>query len=194
MDAPRPDRPVRDSRPAALTTERSARINTGWAPARIDSVGYRHRVQVHWLIEVGVFPETASRVCAAIEARGDRWTRYVDGISEAELPAREECVVFWGSLGAAYRDRVAAPWRPGAIGDIEQFRVASYAPRLASLLANTDSVTTTVRELVDQPQDVLARLDRPQRVFVRPDSALKPFSGRVLDASAIDRSALDHGF
>jgi hypothetical protein len=151
-------------------------------------------VQVHWLIEVGVFPETASRVCAAIEARGDRWTRYVDGIAEAELPPREACVVFWGSLGAAYRDRVAARWRPGAIGDIEQFRVASYAPRLGPLLANTDAVTTTVRDLVEKRQDVLARLHRPQRVFVRPDSALKPFAGRVLDASAIDRSALDHGF
>jgi hypothetical protein len=31
-------------------------------------------------------------------------------------------------------------------------------------------------------------------VFVRPDSALKPFAGRVLDASAISRSALDHGY
>jgi hypothetical protein len=151
-------------------------------------------VQVHWLIEVGVFPETASRVCSAIEARGDRWTRYVDGIAEAELPPREACVVFWGSLGAAYRDRVAARWHPGAIGDIEEFRVASYAPRLAPLLANTDMVTTTVRDLVEKRQGVLDRLHQPERVFVRPDSALKPFAGRVLDASTINLAALDHGF
>jgi hypothetical protein len=151
-------------------------------------------VQVHWLIEVDVFPETASRMCAAIEAHGDRWTRYADDIAEVELPPREACVVFWGSLGAAYQDRVAARWRPGAIGNIDQFRVASYAPRLGPLLVNTDTVTTTVRDLVEKPQVVLARLHQPQRVFVRPDSALKPFAGRVLDASAIDRSALDHGF
>ncbi|HEY1556835.1 MAG TPA: ATP-grasp domain-containing protein [Kofleriaceae bacterium] len=151
-------------------------------------------MQIHWLIEVGVFPETASRVCAAIEARGDRWTRYVDGIAEAELPPRDAYVVFWGSLAAAYRDRVAASWRPGAIGDIEQFRVASYAPRLGPLFVNTDAVTTSVRGLVENRRDVLAMLHQPRRVFVRPDSALKPFAGRVLDAAAIDRAALDYGF
>lgn len=151
-------------------------------------------MQIHWLIEVDVFLETASRMCAAIEALGDRWTRYTDNTAEVELPPREACVVFWGSLGAAYQDRVAARWRPGAIGNIDQFSVSSYAPRLGPLLVNTDTVTTTVRDLVENRQAVLARLHQPQRVFVRPDSALKPFAGRVLDASMIDRSALDHGF
>ncbi|WP_343076481.1 ATP-grasp domain-containing protein [Jiangella mangrovi] len=33
-----------------------------------------------------------------------------------------------------------------------------------------------------------------QRVFVRPDSALKPFSGRVLERDQITLRALDHGF
>ncbi|WP_425310102.1 ATP-grasp domain-containing protein [Ammonicoccus fulvus] len=32
------------------------------------------------------------------------------------------------------------------------------------------------------------------RVFVRPDSPLKPFSGRVLERGCITFSALDHGF
>jgi hypothetical protein len=151
-------------------------------------------VQVHWLVEVGVFPETAPRMCNAIEARGDRWTRYADDVIETKLPPRDACVVFWGSLAAAYGDRVAARWRPGAIGDVEDFRVASYAPRLGPLFANADAVTTTVQELVDDRRALLARLHDPPRVFVRPDSALKPFAGRVLDATAIDRAALDHGY
>lgn len=151
-------------------------------------------MQVHRLIEVGVFLETAPGLCAAIEARHDRWTRYTDDVADAELPPRGACVVFWGSLGAAYKDLVAARWRPGAIGDIEQFRVTSYASRLGPLLANTETVTTTVKDLVEKRQDVLARLHQPQRMFVRPDSALKPFAGRVLETSAIDRAALDHGF
>jgi ATP-grasp domain-containing protein len=33
-----------------------------------------------------------------------------------------------------------------------------------------------------------------ERVFVRPDSALKPFSGRVLATKDISLAALDHGF
>lgn len=177
-----------------ITSYQEVAVTTENRPVYHRAVDYDNRLQVHWLIEVGVFPETASRVCSAIETHGDRWTRYADGIADAALPPRESCVVFWGSLGAAYRDRVAARWRPGAIGDIEQFRVASYAPRLDRLLVNADFVTTTVRDLVEDRQDVLARLHQPQRVFVRPDSALKPFAGRVLDVSAIDRAALDHGF
>ena len=34
----------------------------------------------------------------------------------------------------------------------------------------------------------------PSRIFVRPDSPLKPFSGRVLDRDSISLAALDHGF
>lgn len=136
---------------------------------------------MHWLIETGVFPETAPRVCAAIEARGDRWTRY-DG-EPVELSGR---VVFWGSLGAAYGERVAARWQPGAIGEIEHFAVSRYAPKLGELLANADAVMTTVRDLVAHPP--------AHRVFVRPDSALKPFAGRVLEPGGVTLAALDHGF
>jgi hypothetical protein len=151
-------------------------------------------MQVNWLIEVDVFPETAARICDAIEARDDCWTRYADNTVEADLPHHEACVVFWGSLGAAYQEQVAARWRPGAIGNIDQFRVTSYGPRLRALLVNIDTVTTTVRDLVDKRETVLAMLHHPERVFVRPDSALKPFAGRVLDTCAIDRAALDFGF
>lgn len=131
---------------------------------------------MHWLIETGVFPDTAPRVCAAIEARGDRWTRY-DG-SPVELSGP---VMFWGSLGAAYVDGVA-----GAIGDIAELAVSRYAPRLGAVLVNASCELTTVRELVARG---LSR-----RSFVRPDSALKPFAGRVLEAGAVSLAALDHGF
>jgi hypothetical protein len=151
-------------------------------------------VQVHWLIEVDVFPETATRMCAAIEARGDHWTRYTANTVEVNLPPHDTCLVFWGSLGAAYQERVAARWYPGAIGNIHQFNVTSYASRLGALLVNTVTVTTTVRDLIDKQETVLAPLHQPLRVFVRPDSALKPFAGRVLDTCTIDRAALDYGF
>jgi hypothetical protein len=41
---------------------------------------------------------------------------------------------------------------------------------------------------------VCAELGCTDRVFVRPDSPLKPFSGRVLAVNAITLEALDHGF
>jgi ATP-grasp domain, R2K clade family 3 len=110
------------------------------------------------------------------------------------LPPDDACVIFWGSLGAAYAERVAARWTPGAIGDPDRFRCSVYHSHLGALLANQDSVFTTVRALVDDPAAVLRSLGVPAEVFVRPDSALKPFSGRLLTASSLTLDALDHGY
>ena len=62
------------------------------------------------------------------------------------------------------------------------------------MLANSDAVFTTVRELVSDRTPVLQPLGNPDDVFVRPDSALKPFAGRQLATSALSLAALDHGF
>jgi hypothetical protein len=151
-------------------------------------------VDVVWLIETGVFPKSAPRVTTALEARGQRWIRYEDGLRPSKLPELGACVVFWGSLGAAYIERVAATWTPGALGDIEQFRCTVYVPKLRSLLVNSEVVFASVRDLVDRTQATLAALGRPGRVFVRPDSALKPFAGRVVELTGLTRAALDHGY
>jgi len=151
-------------------------------------------MRAHWLIETGVFADTAARVTAALEARGQPWTRYEDGMPDVGLPPAGACVLFWGSLGAAYQARVAARWTPGAIGAIERFTCSAYYARFAPLLANADAVFTTAEGLARDAGAVLAALGHAERVFVRPDSPQKPFSGRTLAAGAITLEALDHGF
>lgn len=150
--------------------------------------------ETSWLVEVGAFPRTAPRVIEALEAARIRWVRYEDGMRDDALPGEGACVVFWGSLGAAYEQRVAGRWVPGALGDADRFRCSVYAAQLGPWLANADVVVTTVRELVSDRARVLQPLGDPEVVFVRPDSALKPFAGRQLPASALSLAALDHGF
>jgi len=72
-------------------------------------------MRAHWLIEASVFPASAPRLIAALEESGCPWTRYEDGMASSALPPADACVIFWGSLGAAYGERVAARWTPGAI-------------------------------------------------------------------------------
>ena len=55
-------------------------------------------------------------------------------------------------------------------------------------------IVTTVAELVAKPEEVQRRFGPTDEVFVRPDSPLKPFSGRVLRCSEISLKTLDHGF
>ncbi len=47
---------------------------------------------------------------------------------------------------------------------------------------------------VVEPDAVLRSIGARDEVFVRPDSPLKPFSGRVLRCDQISLAALDHGF
>lgn len=152
-------------------------------------------MSVHWLIEVDAFPETAQRIVDALERRGQPWTCHDDNTRPSQLPPAETPLLFWGSLGAAYSERAAQAWRPGAIGDIARFACSRYFEGLAGIpLANADSVFTTVAELVAAPSSVVALLGQHERVFVRPDSPLKPFSGRVLALGEISLATLDHGF
>jgi hypothetical protein len=53
---------------------------------------------------------------------------------------------------------------------------------------------STVDALVADAPGILKEIGAPETVFVRPDSPLKPFSGRVLRSDEISLKALDHGF
>jgi len=106
----------------------------------------------------------------------------------------DRAVVFHGSLGNADRVRFELPWRPGAFCDTQAFHCTEWYPRAAKWLLHSVWRATTVRQLVESTADVLSCVGTPDSVFVRPDSPLKPFSGRVLASTAITLDALDFGF
>lgn len=150
---------------------------------------------VHWLIEVDIFADTAKRIISALESRSLPWTRYDDDTHAAQLPPVDMPVIFWGSLGAAYVDRVAARWSPGAVGDVRRFHCSEYYGQFPGVpLANSDAVFTTVAALVRSPAATVAALGKPDHTFVRPDSPLKPFSGRPLSIDDVSLATLDYGF
>jgi hypothetical protein len=99
-------------------------------------------------------------------------------------------VVFHGSLANADRIARELPWRPGAYCSTERFACSAWWPAIADRLVATKYVVTTVADLVEHgPPTEFGDL-----VFVRPDSPLKPFSGRVLERDQVTLSTLDHGY
>jgi hypothetical protein len=70
---------------------------------------------VLWLVEADVFPATAPRIIAALEEGGYPWTKYEDGIAGSALPPADTCLIFWGSLGAAYDERSLPAGRPALL-------------------------------------------------------------------------------
>jgi len=151
-------------------------------------------MSVTWAIESEVFESTAKSLAAAVEREGDPWFRYADDTPRNQLPEKGACVVFYGSLNAA-QDRIRGfGWVPGVICNTENLTCSTYYPHLSQLLLSKSFIFSTVEALVSDPGDVIRPLDVSDRIFVRPDSPLKPFSGRVLEISELSLEALDHGY
>jgi hypothetical protein len=141
-----------------------------------------------WVLESGVFA-SGFDLGPAVRARGHRLRRWDDAWwEEGGWPARVgEPVLFHGSLATADRVRRELPGAPGAYCATEALCCSAWYPRAAEWLLQEGWRLTTVRAF-------LAEGPGTSPVFVRPDSPLKPFSGRVLPAGPRTAADLDHGF
>ncbi len=103
-------------------------------------------------------------------------------------------MVFHGSLGNADRVRRELPWRPGSYCATDRFRCSAWYPGAERWLLQRNWRLTTAQALVNDPSRELEFLPGAFEVFVRPDSPLKPFSGRVVRRDRLTLEALDHGY
>lgn len=152
--------------------------------------------QVVWVFEPGMFSDTRAVYDEAIRSLGYTVEELdPDWWENGAWPRHNgDAVVFRGSLGDADRVRSELPWTPGAFCHTAAFACSSWYPDAHAWLANARWVLTRVDELVNHPEEVLAGIGSPERFFVRPDSPLKPFSGRVLRRTELSLEALDHGY
>ena len=151
---------------------------------------------VVWVIEPAAFPERYQAFGDAIRAAGHRCIIWDDAWwSDGSMPAlTANTVVFHGSLGNADRIARELDWRPGAFCSTAEFYSSAWYPRAARWLLHDSWVQSTVADLVADPIEVAGHLASDGKVFVRPDSPLKPFSGRVVQLEGLTREALDYGF
>jgi hypothetical protein len=149
-----------------------------------------------WVLEEGVFDGTyTDRMARATSTLGHRLVQWDDGWWEAGVPALDNPVVFHGSLGNAHaiRSRVQA-WRPGAYCATDAFHCSAWYPRAEKWLLHRRYAIVPASQLVAEPDQAYDRVGALDEAFVRPDSPLKPFAGRVLARHAVSLAALDHGF
>lgn len=143
---------------------------------------------VHWILEGGVFA-SGFDLGPAARAAGHAVTRWDDDWWETGRWPRLERrgVVFHGSLGNAAQIGERLPWRPGGLCDTAAFCCSAWYPRAAPWLFQRGWRRCSAAELVAHPPDWPA-------FFVRPDSPLKAFSGRVLPRAALSLEAMDFGY
>lgn len=149
-----------------------------------------------WVVEPDVFDASyAERMATATRAAGHRLLVWDDHWWDAGLPALEGPVVFHGSLGNADALGARAPgWSPGVFCATDAFRCSAWYPRAARWLLHTRHIVLPAKTLVAAPDRAFEQVGAGERAFLRPDSPLKPFAGRVLAREAVTLAALDHGF
>lgn len=156
---------------------------------------------MHWLLEKEMFGVRADMMAEAAEGAGHRVSAWDDDWwDNGRFPVEPgEIVLFHGSLENASRVR-AKGWNPGSYCDVEAFTCSNWYPKASDYLLQRDVIFSTVRNFCEAPREtILNGLDpldprAPKHVFVRPDSPLKPFSGRVVDVHNVTPEVLDYGF
>ncbi|MEM7355636.1 MAG: ATP-grasp domain-containing protein [Acidobacteriota bacterium] len=153
-------------------------------------------VNITWVVETEAFDESYSAFLQAIESAGHRCLRWKeDWWFNGKLPRLDDSpVVFHGSLGNAHRIASEVSWAPGAYCDTAEFLCSAWYERAKPWLVHEQWIFSTVEALIADPSGVAGDLAIDGNVFVRPDSPLKPFSGRVCRLDGISLKDLDHGF
>ena len=149
-----------------------------------------------WVVETGVFDAAYhERMAQATSAVSHRLVRWDDGWWDAGIPDLDDPVVFHGSLGNAHaiRSRVRA-FKPGAFCATHAFQCSVWYPRAEKWLLHRRYEILPAAQLVAAPGRAFDQVGADHEAFIRPDSPLKPFAGRVLARNAVSLAALDHGF
>lgn len=147
-----------------------------------------------WLLEQEVFQNGDCIRSAALEA-GHRVVDWLDEWwANEKWPVLAGPVLFHGSLENADRIVQERLWTPGAYCRTESFQCSNWYRLAAKWLLHERWEILSASRFVREAEAVCNRIDVHDFVFVRPDSPLKPFSGRVLGCDQISLAALDHGF
>lgn len=147
---------------------------------------------MHWVIESEVFSGQAAGLIQAVQAAGHGLTLWSDELLErTQAPWSAQTVLFHGALGTAVALRETT-WAPRIFCDVGGLHSSAYYPRYEAFRLNQVYEVLPAKQAVAEKARIFKRFGA--QVFVRPDSPLKEFSGRVLDRAGFSMAGLDHGF
>ena len=151
---------------------------------------------ITWIIESDVYNDNNSRLVDAAKALGHEIIRWDDEwILRNKFPTPlNSFTVFHGSLGIASQITSRTNWKPGAFCTSKNFYCSAWYSYCQDWLIHKKWVYTTVSKFIADPDLIFEKIEAEDSVFVRPDSPLKPFSGRVVQKSGVSLKALDYGY
>lgn len=107
-------------------------------------------------------------------------------------------VCFRGSLFNAQQVAARTAWRPGSWGPLERFNCSAWYDALKDvMLPGPYHILPAYKLFEPEGAALLLALNEAaseRRIFIRPDSPLKPFAGKVVDRQTLSWADLERGF
>lgn len=144
---------------------------------------------VGWLVDGDMFHGYRDQLVAAIHKQGHevklirapsppfRWDDI--GCSYRETFPKDACVVAHGDIELVTRIHHERRWTPGAFATVENFFCSSYACWYGQYLLNREYFMLPFGELERCKDQLFDAFGRDDRIFIRPDSPLKLFTGQL---------------
>ena len=152
-------------------------------------------MSITWILESEVYRDKHQSLKKALDQYQIRHLEWQDEwLQTKQFPNIDsEKVIFHGCLANAHLLFNEKIWSPGAYCDVERFLCSSWYNQAKGWLIQDNWKLTTVKKLVESPYSETEHI-KTEEFFVRPNSPLKPFSGRVLNKNTVSYQALDFGF
>lgn len=159
---------------------------------------------VGWLLDASIFDAYHDELASAIIRNGHsvvsinrpnppyNWDDTADAYRRAF--ATGTCVVTHADIDLVLRVLDEELWTPGAFANIASFFCSKYFAHLGKYLLNSDYVMLPYAELQRCRDFLFDTLGQDDRLFVRPDSPLKIFTGMTISRSTFDRDFEFMGF
>ena len=159
-------------------------------------------MNVGWLIDAGIFDACRDDLVEAIRSEGHSvvqveaprpgYTWDDAGCSYRDVFPQGSCVVVHGDIDLSLRVRCEGCWTPGAFCSVENFECSTYYLRFGERLLNPRHIMLPFAELEHRLDFLLGEIGEDGRIFVRPDSPLKLFTGQIVhsDTRADDLEVL----
>lgn len=161
-------------------------------------------MKVGWLIDQEMFEVYRDDLVAAIRQQGHevrlirppappyRWDDV--GCSYRETFTAEACVVCHGDIELVTPVHREQRWMPGVFATVENYACSNYYCYFSEYLLNNRYVMLPFGELHRCKEFLMETVGESGRIFVRPDSPLKLFTGQVMTDTSFDADYEYMGF
>jgi hypothetical protein len=147
--------------------------------------------KVKWLVEADVFDDNQDALIAAIKAQGFdhhilKYVPFDDDLVNrcSKIYGPEECVVFYGSLNFGHKLRKLS-WVPGVYLNEKAFECTSYYPVFHGELLHENYIMMPYGDLLNK-KDWLFSIFPGGKLFIRPNSGIKEFTGFVCEYNTFE--------